>query len=96
MLRIYNSVYVYIYIIGSVTPYSLESIRNCHAVGRREKNKKKFKNNAYHIKSHSYILLYLFVCKSLIRVSYRIFYTKIQEIYYCNSTLFALYEISLQ
>ena len=64
---IYNLVYVYIYFIGSVTPYSLESIRNCHAVGRREKNKKKFKNNAYHI-SHSYILLYLFVCKSLIRV----------------------------
>ena len=27
---------------------------------------------------------------------FRLFYTKIQEIYYCNSTLFALYEISLQ
>ena len=79
--RIYNLVYVFILLAGSLR-ISLESIRNCHAVGRRrEKNKKNFKNNAYHI-SHSYILLYLFVCKSLIRVSYRIFYTKIQEIYY--------------
>ena len=65
MLRIYNLVYVYIYFIGSVTPYSLESIRNCHAVGRRrEKNKKKIKNNAYHI-YHIRTFHYIYLCVNL-------------------------------
>lgn len=64
MLRIYNLVYVFILLAGSLR-ISLESIRNCHAVGRRrEKNKKNFKNNAYHI-YHIRTFYYIYLCVNL-------------------------------